>query len=126
MTSLNDYIQQQFETDASFADLLDESRAELELALQFARLREALGLTQREVAERAGIAQSAVARYEKAGRTPSVLALWRFAEALDAEIVLGPGRSVSVMPRREQDEHSAEQVNGVSQRSHSSDAIVSG
>ena len=46
------------------------------------------GLTQAEVAERAGTTQSAIARLERGGRPPKLDTLMRIADALDAELFL--------------------------------------
>ncbi len=81
-----------------FARSVREAGAELELAIQTAAIREARGMTQSQLAEAAGMQQSAIARYEKAGRTPSVTTLWRLATALDARIIIGPEYQVHVEP----------------------------
>lgn len=93
------YIQEQMAKDPGFAARMRESDAEVDLALQLAHLRESLHLTQQDVARAAGMAQPAVARYEKAGRTPTVVALWRFADALNANIVIEPGFRSRVLAR---------------------------
>ncbi len=53
------------------------------------------------LADQMKMKQSAVARYEKARRTPSVRTLWRIAAALGAAIVLGPNRKVVVQDAAE-------------------------
>lgn len=94
---LERYIQKQIERDPSFADLLRESDAELELGLELQRIREARGWTQRELAERAGLPQSTIARYEKAGRTPTVPTLWRLASALNVTVMLAPEYGIKLL-----------------------------
>ncbi|MDP9863275.1 MULTISPECIES: helix-turn-helix domain-containing protein [Streptosporangium] len=60
------------------------------------RLRhEQLGLTQSELAERAGLKQPAVARFEAGGTTPTIPMLERLAEALEMRL------SVQFQPLRE-------------------------
>ena len=49
------------------------------------RLREARGLTQDEVADRAGTDAASIRRYERGVRDPSIKALVRLAQALDAK-----------------------------------------
>ena len=49
------------------------------------RLRRALGLSQRELADRAGISQSAVAKIERGRANPSYAAARRLLEVLEAE-----------------------------------------
>ncbi|MGN9836745.1 helix-turn-helix domain-containing protein [Nonomuraea sp. H19] len=61
-----------------------------------ARLRrEELGLTQAELAERAGLQQPAVARFEAGGTMPTIPMLERLAEALEVRL------SVQFQPLRE-------------------------
>lgn len=52
--------------------------------------REAAGLTQAEVAHRAGTTQSAVARAERPGANPRLETLQRMARAMGREVVLRP------------------------------------
>lgn len=59
--------------DAFYADLVR----------QVVRRREALGLSQRELAELCGTTQSAIARFESGRRPPKVDTLLGVAEALD-------------------------------------------
>jgi transcriptional regulator with XRE-family HTH domain len=58
----------------------------LEPADQVARLRIERGLTQEELAERAGTQQPSIARLESGRRDPSLRLLRRVAEALDARV----------------------------------------
>lgn len=94
MRDFDDFLRDLRAEDPTFEEGFEAAKAELELGMVIARLRESRGLSQRALAERAGMPQSAVARYEKAGRTPSVTILWRLAEALDATFVLGPSHAV--------------------------------
>src|SRR6266567_5193608 len=97
MKSLDEFIAELRERDPEFDGHYEEAKAELRLGLLLNGLRESRGWTQRELAERAGMPQSAVARYEKAGRTPSVTVLWRFAKALGVSLVLGPDLSIEAV-----------------------------
>ncbi len=65
----------------------------LELGARVRRLREAKGLTQKQLAVAAGMTQPAVARFESGGTVPTIQVLERLAAALDAEL------TVSVHPR---------------------------
>jgi predicted transcriptional regulator len=47
-----------------------------------------MGMSQRELAERCGTTQSAIARLERGGRPPRIDTLLRIAEALDCELVV--------------------------------------
>lgn len=64
-----------------------------ELGASVRRLREAKGLTQKQLAVAAGMTQPAVARFESGGTVPTIPVLERLAAALDAEL------TVSVHPR---------------------------
>lgn len=58
----------------------------IRLAMEIRALREARGLSQRELAERVGTTQSAIARLEGGNVSPSLLTLDKIAEALQAEL----------------------------------------
>ena len=64
------------------------------VADKVADLRQAKGLSQRELAELVGTTQSAIARLERGGRLPRIDTLLRIADALDCELV------VDLKPRR--------------------------
>ncbi|MFI1223192.1 MULTISPECIES: helix-turn-helix domain-containing protein [unclassified Streptomyces] len=65
-------------------------RAEIRLAMAFAKAvydrRKELGLSQQDVAERAGLTQSKISRIEGADAVPTLLLLRRLALALDASL----------------------------------------
>jgi DNA-binding XRE family transcriptional regulator len=58
----------------------------IRLAMEIRALREARGLSQRELAERVGTTQSAIARLEGGNVSPSLPTLDKIAEALQAEL----------------------------------------
>ena len=60
-----------------------------ELARLVIRHRAALGLSQKELAERVGTSHSAISRIESGRHRTSVATLQRIAQALDARLVLG-------------------------------------
>jgi transcriptional regulator with XRE-family HTH domain len=55
------------------------------------RRREELGLSQRQLAERAGMTQAGVARYEAGGTTPTIPVLGRLASALGLQLTISLG-----------------------------------
>jgi ribosome-binding protein aMBF1 (putative translation factor) len=57
-----------------------------QIADQVAERRLAKGLSQRELAERVGTTQSAIARLERGGRPPRIDTLLNIAEALDCDL----------------------------------------
>ena len=70
--------------DPEFRKVYEES----EPAYQLARLRILRGLTQQELAERAGMTQSVVARVESGRANPSLTTLERLAEALGGRVTI--------------------------------------
>ncbi len=64
----------------------EEARAALMLGQMVYDRRAELGLTQAELAERAGMTQPQLSRLESGGATPTVPLLARLAAALDAEL----------------------------------------
>ena len=65
-----------------------------QIADQVAAQRQALDLSQRQLAELTGTTQSAIARLERGGRPPRIDTLLGLAEALDCQLV------VELKPRR--------------------------
>ncbi|WP_327709645.1 helix-turn-helix domain-containing protein [Streptomyces sp. NBC_00464] len=67
-------------------------RADTRLAMAFAKAvydrRKELGLSQAEVADRAGLTQAKVSRVEGADAVPTLLLLRRLARALDASLTI--------------------------------------
>ncbi|WMX45808.1 helix-turn-helix domain-containing protein [Streptomyces roseicoloratus] len=67
-------------------------RAEIRLAMAFAKAvydrRKELGLSQAEVAERAGLTQAKISRVEGADAVPTLSLLRRLAHALDASLTI--------------------------------------
>lgn len=64
----------------------EEARASLLLGQMVHDRRAELGLTQAELAERAGMTQPQLSRLESGGATPTVPLLARLASALDADL----------------------------------------
>ena len=60
----------------------------IRLAMEIHELREKRGLSQRELAERLGTTQSAVARLEAGNVSPSLPTLDKVAEALGVELIV--------------------------------------
>jgi predicted transcriptional regulator len=58
------------------------------IADKVAERRLEMNLSQRELAERCGTTQSAIARLERGGRPPRIDTLLRIAEALECELVV--------------------------------------
>ncbi len=71
----------------------EATRLAYELGRSVRQMREDRGWSQSNLAEVAGMTQSAVARFEAGGTVPSLVVLERLARALDADLV------VQVRPR---------------------------
>ena len=59
-----------------------------QIAERVAERRTAMGISQRELAERCGTTQSAIARLERGGRPPRIDTLLRIADALNCDLVV--------------------------------------
>lgn len=98
---LRRYIDEQIKQNPAFAEELKEADAEVRLALELARVREKRGLTQRQLAARAGMKQPQVARLEQGGTLPNMSTLLRVLEVLGARLEIGPDRSCRVLMVKE-------------------------
>ncbi|MGO1056473.1 helix-turn-helix domain-containing protein [Crossiella sp. CA198] len=70
------------------AEAYDAARLAYELGKTVREMREQRGWTQARLAEIAGMAQPAIARFEAGGTVPTIPVLERLAHALDAELVV--------------------------------------
>jgi transcriptional regulator with XRE-family HTH domain len=70
----------------------EQARLRFELAEAVRSRREELGLSQRQLAERAGMTQPGIARFEAGGTTPTLPLLERLAAGPDPERQPGPVR----------------------------------
>ena len=68
----------------------EQTRLRYELAEAVRLQREELGWSQRQLAERAGMSQPGVARFEAGGTTPTLPLLARLALGLTLNVSLGP------------------------------------
>lgn len=97
MSDFEDYLEEHRAKDPSFDEKFEQAKAELNLAMGISEQRQAHGLSQRELAQKANMPQSSIGRYELAGTAPSIASLWRLSTALGAWFVLGPNYSVRVL-----------------------------
>jgi HTH-type transcriptional regulator/antitoxin HipB len=96
LKTLAQCIVERTKADPGFPSGLREAKAEVHLGVLLARAREEKGWTQQDLAERVGVPQSTVARYERATRTPTLGTLLRFCDALGIAVTVGPGYAVTV------------------------------
>jgi ribosome-binding protein aMBF1 (putative translation factor) len=84
-------------TEPGAAEAYDAARLAFELGRQVRELRVQQGLSQTELARRAGMTQPAVARFEAGGTVPTLPVLERLARSLGTELTvkLTPSSSVA-------------------------------
>jgi HTH-type transcriptional regulator/antitoxin HipB len=70
------------------AEAYEQARLRFELAEAVRSRREELGWSQRQLAERAGMTQPGVARFEAGGTTPTIPVLERLASALGLQLTV--------------------------------------
>ena len=70
------------------AEAYEQERLRFELAEAVRSRREELGWSQRQLAERAGMTQPGVARFEAGGTTPTIPVLERLAGALGLQLTV--------------------------------------
>ena len=93
--SLQQYVAEQTEASPAFAEELARAREGTRLGLALTEMREARGLTQRELSEKTGIKQPMLARIER-GQVPTLPTLRRIAQALNARVVILPEEGVLI------------------------------
>jgi HTH-type transcriptional regulator / antitoxin HipB len=74
------------------AEAYEQTRLRFELAEAVRTRREELGWSQRQLAERAGMTQPGVARFEAGGTTPTIPVLERLADALGLRLTVAFGQ----------------------------------
>lgn len=87
MTTLREHLEEQIK-DPAFREAWDESELSYQVARSLIRLRLDLNLTQEELAHRAGVPQSVIARLESGKYLPSLRTLDRMAKKLGLEVRL--------------------------------------
>jgi XRE family transcriptional regulator, regulator of sulfur utilization len=88
-TSFKDYLEQSRKADGpDDAALREVFRSDITLGLQFHDARIAEGLTQQELAGRAGVSQADISRIERGAGNPTTATLQRLATALGRQLRL--------------------------------------
>ena len=88
-TAFMKWVDRKIVKDASLRRLVEENLAEMRIEQEFAALRERRGMTQRELADRMGVSQPAIAKLES-GRVKNLelRTLFRWATALGRALQL--------------------------------------
>lgn len=81
-------IKQKCEADPEFNRAYKQATAELDIIAQIIKTRKEKGMTQKEVADKAGLTQQMVSRIERREYPPNYRNLVKIADALDSKIQL--------------------------------------
>ena len=81
-------IKEKCENDPEFNSAYRQARAELDLIAQLKKARKEKGLTQKDVADKAGLMQQMVSRIENREFPPNYRNLVKVADALDSKLQL--------------------------------------
>lgn len=96
MISHNEYVAERERRDPAFREAREQLRSQHEYRRALIGARIAAGLTQKQLAQRMGTTQSAIARLESGTRTPTIDTLYHLAEALGIDFVIAPGKPLIV------------------------------
>lgn len=90
---LREFVEEQERLDPEFAEARHEFQPEAALMRAMLEARQSQNLTQKELAERCGIAQTEISRIERGIRNPSIRVLQKIAEGMDMYL------QISFLPR---------------------------
>jgi transcriptional regulator with XRE-family HTH domain len=97
---LDQYIAEREARDPEFKAAMEEMRPQYEFRKALVMARVEAGITQREMAERLGVKQAALARWEAGETMPTLDTLYRVAIALDLDFAITPEAPLVVTPHR--------------------------
>ncbi len=86
--------------DPAFREASERLRPQFEFRKALIGARLAAGLTQKQLAERMGTSQAAIARLERGARLPSVDTLYRLAGILGLDFTITPLAPLTVRPHK--------------------------
>jgi len=90
MKTFREHLNQMFKERPGFKEAYDKTEIELVYHRTFIEAREKKGLTQKNLADRLGIAQSALARFESGRANPTFSTLQKFLKSLNLKIKIVP------------------------------------
>ena len=96
MKAHRQYVKEQIKGDRRFAKDLEDVRVQVRLAVMIAHLREDKGLSQRDLARITGLKQPQIARIESGDYLPTLETLWKLADALGAQVIIGPHQRLEI------------------------------
>ena len=91
-----EYIAEREARDPEFRELREATRPQFEFRRALIRARLDAGLTQRQMAERLGVKQPELARWEAGMTMPTLDTLYRLAKALNLAFVITPDTPLTV------------------------------
>ena len=94
----DDYIAKKEAQSPAFREARERLRPQFEFRKSLIGARIAAGLTQKQVAERIGTSQAAIARLESRTSLPTVETLYRLAQALGLDFAITPEERLTVRP----------------------------
>lgn len=86
MSKIDDYISKRSQDSSEFAQAVTQYNINLEVAVQVKKLRDSLGLTQREFANLVNKPQSTIARIENGSFNASTMLLSEIAQAANRKV----------------------------------------
>ena len=96
----DDYIAEIEAQSPAFREARERLRPQFEFRKAVIGARLAAGLTQRQLAERMGTSQAAIARLESGTRLPTIETLYRLAQILGIDFTITPQEPLTVRPHR--------------------------
>ncbi len=98
--NLDDYIAEKEAEDPAFREARERLRPQFEFRKALIGARLAAGLTQRQLAEKMGTSQAAIARLESGTRLPTIDTLYRLAQILGVDFTITPQEPLTVRPHK--------------------------
>lgn len=96
----DEHVAEMEANDAAFREACERLRPQFEFRKALIGARLAAGLTQKQLAERMGTSQAAVARLEGGTRVPSVTTLAHLAVILGVDFTITPDTPLAVRPHK--------------------------
>mgnify|MGYP000847088600 FL=1 len=95
-----DYVAEREAKDPEFKAVREEMRPQFEFRRALIEARIKGGLTQHQMADRLGVKQSALARWEAGETLPSLNSLYRIAQVLELDFTIAPDAPLRIGPHR--------------------------
>ncbi len=96
----DEYVAEREARDPDFREACERLRPQFEFRCALIRARIEGGLTQSEMAERLGVKQSALARWEAGETMPTLGTLFRVSQVLNVDFTITPETPLVVTPHR--------------------------